>query len=256
MLLPPTATGLNLAPIPWTDEVTALATLGLAVLTLLLVIAAVIAAALTKRSIDVQLKAAAQDLEATRESTRTAQTAAQQQLEAEHRPLLIDVARYGAHPHDLNSTARKIPIDFPGGPTIIMDPRAVYIGEKGGRIFIAVPLRNVGRGLATIDPNAVTAHGPRVGRRLTCEVQRERVPVGESTRIVCTYESVAQAEPPELWTYHVWVPYRDFAERQSIVAAVRIEGQQNDWQVRGVKQVQPGDIVPPSDPRSIVFANA
>jgi type II secretory pathway pseudopilin PulG len=234
---------LVVASIPWTDEVTALATLGLAVLTFLLVIAAVIAAALTKRSIGVQLKAATEDLQATREATRAAQDAAQLQIEAEHRPLLIDVARYGAHPHDLSSGTQVL-LDFPGGHTTIIDPRAVYVGTGGGRIFIAVPLRNVGRGLATIDPDAVTAHGPHVGRRLACEVQRERVPVGESTRILCAYESIAQAEPPELWTYHVWVPYRDFAEGQLIVAAVRIEGQKSDWQVRDVKQVQPGDIAP------------
>jgi hypothetical protein len=82
----------GMAATDW-NEVTAIATGALAVLTFLLVIAAILAARYAKSDIETQLKTSAEDLRATREATQTAQAMAQRQIEASHRPLLIDVPR-------------------------------------------------------------------------------------------------------------------------------------------------------------------
>lgn len=133
---------LAVASIPWTDEVTALATLGLAVLTFLLVIAAMIAAALTKRSIDVQLKAAAEDLQATREATRVAQSAAERQIEASHRPLLIEVAPEGPIYPDMGAWRPKTLTRDGLVPT---GPEVVELEFAGGSLREDRPSRCVRR---------------------------------------------------------------------------------------------------------------
>ena len=83
------------AAIDW-GEVTALATAAL-------VFAAALAALYAKRDIDAHLQTSAEDLHATREATKAAQEAAQRQLRASYRPLLIDLPAYG--PIDENDEA-------------------------------------------------------------------------------------------------------------------------------------------------------
>jgi hypothetical protein len=102
------------------NEVTAIATGALAVLTFLLVIAAILAARYAKSDIETQLKTSAEDLRATREATQTAQAMAQRQIDASHRPLLIDVPPDGPISYDpLTITplgnVPSIHVEFPGG---------------------------------------------------------------------------------------------------------------------------------------------
>lgn len=242
MLVLVLATGTN-----W-GEVTAIATVVLAV-------AAIVAAVLARRG----LRTAAEDLQASQEATQAAQANADRQMEAEHRPLLIDVApgspvsdlllpptRYAAG--ELLTQGRPyVQMRFPHGHSVKIDSHCIYVHIASGWAYVGVPLRNVGRGLATIDPDDIRLFGQGLGELAQCEVLRERVPAGESSRILCTsHYNHTQIAFPHILT--LLVPYRDFAGGQLIVAEFRLV--QHDtgepWMLSGVKQVRPGDIALPS----------
>jgi hypothetical protein len=209
-----------MAVIDW-GEVTALATVGL-------VFAASAAAVYAKRDIAAHLRTSADDLHATREATRAAQEAAQRQLQESHRPLLIEVPPHG--PPDENDrlvAQNRVRLSFPGGHEAEADPRGVHVALSGPRINVAVPLRNVGNGLAVIHPAQVQLLGQRtvkqpLGEWLTV-VERPRVPPGESTRILHapTINPTEIAEYP--WTLTMRVPYWDFAGELGSVAIIYLE---------------------------------
>jgi hypothetical protein len=226
------------------NEVTAIATGGLAVLTFALVIAAFFAARYAKRDIDTQLQTSAEDLKATREATQAAQTMAQRQIESSHRPLLIDVAPDGPVPYDpLTITplgdAPRIHTEFPGGHAATFDPRQVYVGPSGGRMNIAVPLRNVGTGVAALIPALITVGGQRIGEMGGCIVQSKLVPPGENTRVVCAprLTQLEMADYP--WVLIINVPYRDYIGGQPTIARLRLEQRfkETEWLLHGVDQV-------------------
>jgi hypothetical protein len=234
------------ASVDW-NEVTALATGALALLTFLLVIAAIIAAVLAKRDIDTQLETSAEDLKATREATQAAQTMAQRQIETSYRPLLIDVPPDGPVPYDpleMKITPMgegpRIHVEFPGGHAADFDPRQIYVGLSGGRMNIAVPLRNVGNGVAAILPALITVGGQRIGEMVGCIIQSTKlVPPGETTRIVCV-PRLTQSEMADYpWTVIVQVPYQDYVGRQPTVARVWLEQRhkETEWLLHGVDQV-------------------
>lgn len=120
--------------------------------------------------------------------------------------------------------------------------RRIYVAFEGGRAFFAVPLRNVGRGLAVIDPADISVGGEGLAKQpLGCEVQRERVPSGEMTRVLCTYEQASQGEEPKRSTFEMTVPYRDLDESQAFAAVVRVELVTDDqWRVCAVRQTAVG----------------
>jgi hypothetical protein len=177
-------------------------------------------------------RTAKEDLEATNEIAR-------EQIEAEHRPLLIDITPTAPAATDLDGGVNAY-VDFPGGEEKVnIDGRTVYVDFAKGRVFFAVPLRNVGRGLAIIDPSTIRVKGAGVSARSlgNAAVQRERVPPGEMTRIVCTYESAPDDGGPPT-DYEVWVPYTDLDESQSFQALVHIERiVEGEWRVREVEQI-------------------
>jgi len=227
------------------NEATAIATAALALLTFALAVAAIIAAYYAKRSIDAELQTSAEDLRATREATEAAQTMAQRQIDASHRPLLIDVAPTGPIDDNddllVNYSAPRVRLAFPGGHTDDADPRAIYVHLGGPWVSIAVPLRNVGQGLAVIDPQQITAHGQRLDEMTSCEVQRQRLPPGETARIICTARMIQGQVATYPWVLSVAVPYCDFSSGQPAMAIVHLEqlGREEDWRLRDVEQAQP-----------------
>jgi hypothetical protein len=212
------------------NEVTAIATAALALLTFILAGAAIHAARYAKRDIDTQLETSAADLRATREATVAAQEMAQRQLEASYRPLLIDVAPdSGAEVGEevmLSLGEPVIHLSFPGGHTGEVAPYNAYVGLSGPRVNVAVPLRNVGNGLAVISPLSIRLLGQRVleqrrGEQVA-DVRRPRVPPGETTRILCAPQ-ISHAEMAEYpWILTLRVPYFDFAGGQGSVAIVHL----------------------------------
>ena len=228
------------------NEVTAIATAGLALLTLALVIAAFIAARYARRDIEVQLQASHDDLRVTREATQTTQTMAQRQLEASYRPLLIDVVSTGPFssidPRLLGSPD-KINVEFPGGHSGAFDPRQVYVDLSGGRMNIAVPLRNVGSGVAAIIPALITASGERMGAMVGCEVQSKLVPPGETTRVVCAPRLTQLEMANYPWVVILSVPYQDFTGAQTTIARIWLEQRykETEWVLHGIDQLTDDD---------------
>lgn len=93
---------------------------------------------------------------------------------------------------------------------------------SAGRINIAIPLRNVGNGLAVIVPELIMVVGPRIGE-MVAEVQHVRVPPGETTRIICA-PRLSQLEVADYpWPLEVRIPYSDFIGGQAAVAIVQLE---------------------------------
>lgn len=245
-----------LAANPNWGETTAIATIVLAVLTGVLALAAIAAAVLARRG----LRTAAEDLQVSRDATRTTQENADRQMEAEHRPLLIDVAP-GSSVSDVLLPPTRFPVGelltqgqpyvqmhFPRGHSINIDPYRVYVHIAAGWAYVGIPLRNVGRGLATIDPDDIRLFGPGLEQLEQCEVLRERVPAGESSRILCTshYNHTHQTRFPHVLT--LLVPYRDFLGGQLAVAYVDLVQREMDesWSLAGIKQVRPADIALPT----------
>jgi hypothetical protein len=97
---------------------------------------------------------------------------------------LIDVSRHTPRNSDLDPPG-KVLLQFPNVPDAKVDWREVYVGFPDATISVAVPLRNVGNGPAVIDPGGVRVLGKGIDRKvLGREVHRERVPPGETTRIL------------------------------------------------------------------------
>jgi hypothetical protein len=146
---------------------------------------------------------------------------AQRQLEASYRPLLIDVVPSGPVSDNdavLIASQGRINVEFPGGHSEAFDPRQIYIGLGGGRINLAVPLRNVGNGVAAILPALIWVVGQRIGAMEGCNVQSKLVPPGETTRIVCA-PRLTQLEIADYpWSVILHVPYQDFAGGQVTIA--------------------------------------
>ena len=207
-----------------------------------------------------QLHTAAADLQATREATRAAQEVAQRQLEAEHRPLLIDVApgspvsdvltpatRYAVSP-ELKQGHPYVQLSFPRGHSVNIDPYLVHVHIASGWAFVGLPLRNVGRGLATINPQDIRLFGPGLGELAQCDVLRERVPPGESSRILCAsrYDHAKEVNFPHV--LQLIVPYRDVNGAQLSAAVFDLVQPEREepWTVRTVRQASTGDVGLPS----------
>jgi hypothetical protein len=180
--------------------------------------------AVTLWGVSVTRKAATADLEAT-----------QSQLRASYRPLLIEVLRDGPITPDMEATPNRhgqrgedmpavIELNLAGAGMFI-DPRRVFVDPSKG--YVSVPLRNVGAGLAVLDPDALAVGG------LQCEVDettvdRPRVPPGETTRVNLALMLV---EGEEAKRFSVHVPYTDLAGEQRTKVEVYLRRSDNRWEI-------------------------
>jgi hypothetical protein len=103
----------------------------------------------------------------------------ERQVGAGYRPLLVDVPSTAPVSPDMgalydvtraegpnlrvNDPGPVIETKFPGHESKFFDPRTVFVSFEGAMIYISVPLRNVGRGLAVIDGDAVEIAGDHIG---------------------------------------------------------------------------------------------
>ncbi len=169
----------------------------------------------------------------------------QRQLAAGYRPLLVDVLTTAPVPDDMDPRldVAQQPIEF--------DPRTVFVVVDAAKVFISVPLRNVGRGLAVLDRSGVEISGPGLGAPEHRAVQRSHVPVHETTRIdIIAVHAVAEPTP----TGTVWelrVPYADFAGTQRTVVRLQLvchgDDAQGPWLVEHVDQETTGAHAPVLD---------
>lgn len=228
-------------------DLTATATLILAGITLALVAATVTLVCATRAGTNQARRDAQREIDVM-----------QRQLEAEYRPLLIEVLPtgpilpdMGARPspnvaaHRQDEQPLTIEIKFGQTAGVEFDPRLVYMRLEGGAVYLSVPLRNVGRGLAVIDSSSIDLHGVALGSVRERMARRQRVPVGETTRIevISHYQVGVQIGQAKDWSLHV--RYVDFAGEQRTHATIRLEcpdGPQGPWYVVGVDQEPvPGD---------------
>ena len=99
----------------------------------------------------------------------------------------------GAHrqPDIAVAPNREIPMTIslqpPDNRTQEIDPRAAFMRLDAASIYLSVPLRNVGRGLAVIDRDGVRIEPRNIMADLRNPMQdvfvsRVRVPINETTR--------------------------------------------------------------------------
>lgn len=196
----------------------------------------------TQHAAEIAQQASRDELQATREATQTAQAMAQRQLEASYRPLLIDVVPTGpvsSNDRVLRAPPNRINLAFPGGHEDTIDPRQIYVGLSCGRINIAVPLRNVGSGLAVVLPALIWVGGQRIGTMEGCDVQSKLVPPGETMRVVCAPRLTQQEMADYPWVVILHVPYQDFAGGQLTIARVMLEQRykETEWVLHAIDQL-------------------
>jgi hypothetical protein len=200
-----------------TADLTATATPILAGITLCLMLATVGLVVATANLVTSTRKAAAQAREASQRELKLLE----RQLESTYRPLLVDVLTEAPPLEDAGASSYTsggvplIQIVLPGMGMRMADPRFVFVLIEKGHVFISVPLRNVGRGLAVIDGGGVELGGAALGAMEYRTIRRYHVPVGESTRIdlIMGYRMNERISAPgEVWT--LTVPYADFAGEQ------------------------------------------
>ncbi len=223
-------------------DMTATATLILAGITLGLAVATVALVKATRRGTGQARKDAAQQV-----------AMMQRQIDAEHRPLLIEVLPsgpilpdMGARPnpniagHRQGEAPKTILLKYGQREGIEIDPRAVFVGLDGGSAYVSVPLRNVGRGLAVVDPESIEISGVALGTvKGQPTARRQRVPVGETTRIDLVAHYRVGEPIGEATDWLVRVSYRDFAGEQPACAKIHLrcpDGPQGPWYVVGVDQ--------------------
>ena len=247
---------MTLAAPPMAD-LTATATFVLAAITLVLAVA-VIALVIATRTATARARA----------DSRAALAVLRRQVGSGYRPLLVDVlmtapvaddmgAQYdlprNAEPNEaVRYPGPVVQTKLPGIEPRLFDPRSVFVLFEAEQIYISVPLRNVGRGLAVIDGGGVELTGPLVGAREYGAIQREHVPVGETTRVdlVVTHLSQEGSELAGHWgmrgvAWQLTVPYCDFAREQRTVARLEIvchgDEVNGPWLVERVEQESPRD---------------
>ena len=165
-------------------------------------------------------------------------------LSAGHRPVLVDVPVTAPVPADMGAE------DGPAGPTIDtslpgirpqrIDPRHPFVAFEGQKIFLSVPLRNVGEGPAVLDGGRVALTGPLIGELEYRALQRENVAVGETTRIdVIAAQAPGPVEERDI-LWELMVPYSDPDGELRTVAHVHIVCRGDDlsgpWLIEHVEQ--------------------
>jgi hypothetical protein len=239
-----------LAATDW-NEVTAIATIALGGVTAVLAIAAIVAAWYARRG----LQAASADLKATQEATKVTREMSQQQIEASRRPLLIDVPPDWSSDLRVGRLARRkrrMRLSFGDGHSHEIDPGQIYVHREGSRLYIAVPLRNVGTGLAVI-PRAISIlalANASIAETTYGVAERARVPPGETTRISCV--AGIHAEPTYPWLVTISVVYYDYLNGQEAATVVYLEQARPraEWTLRDIEHELPER---PPDRPSLVF---
>jgi hypothetical protein len=124
-------------------------------------------------------------------------------------------------------------------------------------------LRNVGRGLAVIDRGGVALTGPLIGPITYRTIQRQHVPVGETTRVDLISTDLTQQGGDLAGervgmrgvSWQLTVPYCDFAGAQRTVAHLELVCHGDDvngpWLVERVEQESPRGQLPAPEQESL-----
>jgi hypothetical protein len=223
---------------PPVSDLTATATLILAGITLALAVATVALVWVTRAGTAQARADAKAELQLLR-----------RQLGAGHRPLLVDVLIDGPILPDMGASEspegkRVVRIEIPQSEPQYVDPRAVYVGVQFWGVFVSVPIRNVGRGLAVIYYPRIMLEGVGIGWVRGQTASRYHVPVGETTRVELHAGFLREARLQNGNEWMLAVPYTDFAGDQRTIANLRLvlrgpTAAQGPWRIEGVDQESP-----------------
>jgi hypothetical protein len=172
-------------------------------------------------------------------ATRAELERLRRQLGAGHRPVLVELPVTAPVPADMGAE------EGPGGPTVEtslpgirpqrIDPRQPFVAFEGEKIYLSVPLRNVGGGVATLDGGRVALEGPLVGELEHRAVQQQNVPMGETTRIDLIAARAPDPADERDITWELTVPYSDPDAGKRTVAHVQIVRRDEDWLIESVE---------------------
>jgi hypothetical protein len=200
-----------------------------------------------ERALESRIQMSAEAIKASQANARRSQELAKQDIEvhvesseealqATYRPLLIDVHEHTSNNSDLD------PDNWPDlhfhdqqGNRLDTIPKAdwrrVHVAFTDDRIHVAVPLRNVGTGPAVVDIDGISlvGRGDPIGR----DIHRERVPRGETTRLMCTHE-LARGDREQLTELHLTALYRDLIEGNPTNIDVLLHLDDDGWHVRSI----------------------
>jgi hypothetical protein len=179
-----------------------------------------------------QAEATREGVQVAREQAQAAQRHAQtvqDQVEAARRPLLIDVTENATGPSDLDPD-QFVELDFGVGPPVTgVDWRRAFVDCSESHIRVALPLRNVGAGVAVIEEAGSELDGRAEERALLdgepkrMAIHRERVAPGETTRILCVGERVGDDDSYRPTSLEVGVRYGDYLGGQRTLARVSLK---------------------------------
>jgi hypothetical protein len=172
-------------------------------------------------------------------ATRAELELLRRQLGAGHRPVLLDVPVTAPVPADMGAedshAGPTIETRLPGiGPRRI-DPRRPFVAFEGQKVYLSVPLRNVGGGLAVLDGGGLALAGPMIGDLEYRALQRDHVPVGETARIDLVAAQAPDPDDKPDITWELTVPYSDPSGWWRTVAHVQIVCRDEDWLIERVE---------------------
>jgi hypothetical protein len=219
-----------------TDWITAISTLVLAVFTIGLVVVTAFTVRHAQRTYNAERLDAIEDRE-------TQLTTIGAQILAQYRPTLIEVQPSGPVYPEMG--AKVAPngeqlLDFQLGTfQAKVDPRVAYVELTPTGIIISFAVRNVGFGLAIIDPEKVRFFGPEIAAFALPEVHRPRVPVGETARLDFHAQFKSPGVTPQLEVWVFYVEYTDYRGLQPTVAGFGLQQDPiGQWYVAGAFQVE------------------
>lgn len=219
-----------------TDWITAISTLVLALFTIALVVVTGLTVRHAQRAYNAERIDAIKDRD-------TQLKAIGAQIMAQYRPTLIEVQPSGPIYPEMGAqttpTGQQL-LDFQFGTfKEKVDPRVPFVHLTPTEIIISFALRNVGFGLAIIDPEKVRFFGPEIAAFALPEVHRPRVPVGETARLDFQARFKSPGTMPRLEDWVFYVEYTDYRGLQPIVAGFGLRQDPMDqWYVAGTFQVE------------------
>jgi hypothetical protein len=237
----------TIAHIDW-NEITALATCALALGVVVALWGIREARIAAQEDLQATRDAAKATEDATRAQIAASELATRRQIEASYRPLLIEVLRGGPVTPDMEAIPNPAASQrgelqdvvirlWIGDLDRLIDPREVLVSTiadtetDATNLYVSIPLRNVGNGLAALDPSSVAATG-YTGEMIYVDVARPRVPPDETTRVTC----VLRLDAEDIRELALVIPYWDLAWGQETEARVALRPVGESWEVTHIEQ--------------------
>jgi hypothetical protein len=156
--------------------------------------------------------------------------------------VLIEVLRNGPITPDMEAFDNPDPkelaalpkfVELTLGPKRKVDPRLADVVFDNRFTYVSVPLRNIGRGLATVTAVVTTKEGDTV---TGWQATRPNVPPGETTRVDFILDIGGPEQQPQELSF--LVAYSDIEDGKPVGARVTLEqdARTDKWHIARVEQ--------------------